>query len=150
MNPDYSDILSALSEAGVEFLLVGAYAMAVHGLPRATGDIDLWVRPEPDNAKRALMALQSFGAPLHDLTTDDLCHEGTVFQIGVAPRRIDVLTAIDGVTFQEAWATRIAVKIGNRQVNVIGKAALLKNKRSTGRPRDFADADQLERLDPKA
>src|SRR4030095_16741704 len=112
MNPDYSDILSTLSEAGVEFLLVGAYAMAVHGLPRATGDIDLWVRPERENAERTLLALRSFGAPLHDLTPEDLCREGTVFQIGVAPRRIDVLTAIDGVTFQEGWASRIVVKIG--------------------------------------
>jgi hypothetical protein len=146
MNPDYSDMLSALSEAGVEFLLVGAYAMAVHGLPRATGDIDLWLRPERDNAERAFEALRSFGAPLDELTPEDLCREGTVFQIGIAPRRIDVLTAIDGVTFQEAWSSRLTVEFGDREVGVIGKAALIKNKRSTGRPRDLADADQLERL----
>ena len=146
MNPDYSDMLSALSEAGDEFLLVGAYAMAVHRVPRATGDIDIWINPERENAERAIQALKSFGAPIQDLTAEDLCHAGTVFQIGVAPRRIDVLTTIDGVTFQEAWTSRITVRIAGIDVNVIGKSALLKNKRATGRARDLADANQLEGL----
>ena len=98
INPDFRDMLSSLSEEEVEFLLVGAYAMAVHGLPRATGDLDVWVRPTPDNARRIVKAIERFGAPLHDLTEADLVKPGTVFQIGVPPRRIDLMTAIDGVT----------------------------------------------------
>ena len=87
LNPDYRDMLSALSAAGAEYLVVGAYALAAHGLPRATGDIDFWIRPTPANADRVLNALREFGAPLQDLTRDDLARPGTVFQIGVAPRR---------------------------------------------------------------
>ena len=97
MNPDFRDMLFALNGEGVEYLLVGAYALAVHGMPRATGDIDVWVRPSPENARRTLAALRRFGAPLADLSQADLTRPGTVFQIGVAPRRIDILTAIDGV-----------------------------------------------------
>ncbi|MBZ5640222.1 MAG: hypothetical protein LAO51_15865 [Acidobacteriia bacterium] len=147
MNPDYRDMLSALSEAGVEYLVVGAYAMAVHGVPRATGDLDVWIRPSSDNATRAIAALRRFGAPLQDLTTSDLCRPGTVFQIGVAPRRIDMLTAIDAVSFDEAWKARASIRVDDFEVWVIGRDALLKNKRATGRPRDRADAEQLERGD---
>jgi hypothetical protein len=140
-------MLSALSEEGVEFLLVGAYALAVHGLPRATGDLDIWIRPAPDNAGRTLEAIRRFGAPLQDLTEADLVEAGTVFQIGVPPRRIDLMTAIDGVTFEDAWATRLSARLGDLEVPVIGRDALLRNKRATGRPRDLADAEALERGD---
>lgn len=144
MNPDFSDMLSALSAEGVEYLLVGAYAMAVHGVPRATGDIDVWVRPSAENAARALRALARYGAPLGDLEAADLGSEGMVFQIGVAPNRVDVITSIDGVTFEEAWPRRIATKIGGQTISVIGREDLIRNKRATGRPRDRADAEQLE------
>jgi hypothetical protein len=127
MNSDFSDMLSALSAEGVEYLLIGAYAMAVHGVPRATGDIDVWVRPSPENADRVLRALARFGAPLGDLRAADLAGEGTVFQVGVAPNRVDVITAIDGVTLL-----------------VIGRTDLIRNKRATGRARDKADAELLE------
>jgi len=147
MNPDYRDMLSALSAENVEFLVVGAYALAVHGLPRATGDIDVWIRPTPENAERAFRALKRFGAPLHDLTSLDFSREGTVFQIGVAPRRIDLLTAIDAVSFDEAWPERASVTVGALAVPVIGRAALIKNKKATGRTRDLADAEQLELID---
>ncbi len=144
MNPDFRDMLSALSEAGVDYLVVGAYALAVHGVPRATGDLDVWIRPETENAGRALEAFRRFGAPIHDLTREDLCRPGTVFQIGVAPRRIDLLTAIDGVSFDEAWRTRVTVRLGDIEAPVLGRAELIRNKRATGRPRDLADADQLD------
>jgi hypothetical protein len=144
MNPNFSDMLSALSEEGAEYLLVGAYAMAVHGVPRATGDIDLWVRPTADNAGRVVRALARFGAPLRDLTIDDLERPGTVFQIGVAPNRIDIMTAIDGLTFEEAWTRRVAASVEGLTIPVIGRADLIRNKRATGRERDRADADQLE------
>jgi hypothetical protein len=144
MNPDFSDMLSALSAEGVEYLLIGAYAMAVHGVPRATGDIDIWVRPSPDNADRILRALARFGAPLGGLRAADLAGEGTVFQVGVAPNRVDVITAIDGVAFDAAWPRRVTSDIGGLTIPVIGREDLIRNKRSTGRSRDLADAEQLE------
>jgi hypothetical protein len=144
VNPDFSDMLSALSAEGVEYLLVGAYAMAVHGVPRATGDIDIWVRPTEANAERAFRALARYGAPMADLTVTDLSKPGTVFQIGVAPNRIDVLTAIDGVGFDEAWSRRVTSDEVVPAVPVIGRDDLIRNKRATGRSRDLADADRLE------
>ena len=144
LNPDYRDMLSALSAAGVEYLVVGAYALAAHGLPRATGDIDFWVRPSPENADRVLDALRDFGAPLRDLTRDDLAREGTVFQIGVAPRRIDLLTSIDGVEFETAWSGRETREIDSIAVPVLSRDDLLRNKRATNRPKDVLDAEWLE------
>ena len=107
LNPDYRDMLSAFSGEKVEYLLVGAYAMAVHGLPRATGDIDLWVRRTSQNAQRIVRALALFGAPLSRITADDFTKDDVVFQIGVVPRRIDILTSVSGVGFDEAWPERI-------------------------------------------
>src|SRR5262245_13994609 len=144
MNSDFSDMLSALSAEGVEYLLIGAYAMAVHGVPRATGDIDVWVRPSQENADRVLRALTRFGAPLGSLRAADLTGAGTVFQIGVAPNRVDVMTGIDGVGFDEAWSRRETRTIGGLTVEVIGRDDLIRNKRATGRTRDLADAEQLE------
>jgi hypothetical protein len=132
MNRDFSDMLSALSAEGVEYLLIDAYAMAVHGVPRATGDIDVWVRPSPENADRVLRVLAGYGAPLGDLSAADLAREGTVFQIGVAPNRIDVITAIDGLTFAEAWPRRESHNLEGLTLCVIGRA------------QDQADADRLE------
>lgn len=144
LNADYRDMLSALSAAGVEFLVVGAYALAAHGLPRATGDIDFWVRPSAENADRVLAALREFGAPMGDLTPDDLSRPGTVFQIGVAPRRIDILTAIDGVGFDAAWNNRESRTVDGLSVPVLSRADLLLNKRATNRPKDQVDAQWIE------
>ena len=144
LNPDFKDMLSALSEAEVEFLLVGAYALAAHGFPRATGDLDLWVQPTPENAKRVWTALNAFGAPLSKLNIDDFLTPDIVYQIGVAPRRIDILTSISGVTFEEAWTNRITLKIDGLNVPVIGRNELLINKRATGRTKDLADVESLE------
>ncbi|PYT07347.1 MAG: hypothetical protein DMF49_08410 [Acidobacteria bacterium] len=143
MNPDFKDMLSALSEEGVEFLVVGAYALAAHGIPMATGA----VRSSESNAERCFSALRRFGAPLGDLTRSDLTAQGTVFQIGVAPNRIDLLTSIDAVAFDEAWTSRITVRIEGLDVPVIGREHLLRNKRATGRPRDLADAERIEGRD---
>jgi hypothetical protein len=137
-----------LSTEGVDYLLVGAYALAAHGLPRATGDMDIWVRPTPENAKRVLRALGAYGAPVRDLTTDDLTRSDTVFQVGVAPGRIDILTGLTGLTFEEAWAARIVVVVEGRSVPVIGHDALVRNKEATGRPRDLADAAWLRQNPP--
>ncbi len=143
MNRDFAEMLSALSAEGVEYLVVGAYALAAHGLPRATGDLDIWVRPTTENAERVLRALRSFGAPLLDLKREDLLRTDTVFQIGVVPGRIDLLTGVTGVGFEEAWASRISVIVEGRQVPVIGFGELLRNKEATGRPQDLADVAWL-------
>lgn len=144
LNPDYRDILSAFNAERVEFLLVGAYALASHGAPRATGDLDLWVRPSTDNAQRAWQALVRFGAPLEGLQLTDLSTPGTVIQIGREPRRIDLLTAIDGVEFDEAWSAKKEIQVDGMTIPVIGRDEFLRNKRATGRLKDLADAERLE------
>jgi hypothetical protein len=143
VNGDFAEMLSALSGERVEYLVVGAYALAAHGLPRATGDLDIWVRATPDNADRVLRALRAFGAPLLDLSRDDLLRPDTVFQIGVAPGRIDLLTGLTGLTFEEAWPSRVTAIVEAQTVPVIGRGELLRNKEATGRPQDVADAAWL-------
>lgn len=144
MNRDFVEMLSALSEVGAEYIVVGAHAMAAHGVPRATGDLDIWVRPIPANARRVRDALARFGAPLHDLTLEDLGRPDLVFQIGVPPARIDLLTSITGVSFEEAWQNRITVPIDDLRVAVLGREDFLRNKRAAGRPKDLADIALLE------
>jgi len=139
MNPDFAEMLSELTAAGVEFIVVGAFAVAAHGNPRATGDIDIWVRPTRENAAKVLQALRAFGAPLFGLTIDDLADEQTVFQIGVAPVRIDILAGIDGVRFEDAWPRRVSAKLGPSQVPVLSLIDLAVNKRAAGRPKDLVD-----------
>ncbi|MGH9365091.1 MAG: hypothetical protein ACRD1B_07490 [Thermoanaerobaculia bacterium] len=144
MNRDFVEMLSALLEARAEFLVVGAHALAAHGVPRATGDLDIWVRSEGGNSDRVLAALESFGAPLFDLTREDLLRPGTIFQIGVVPSRIDILTSISGVTFERAWANRCAVTIEGLSIPVLGREEFIANKRAVGRPKDVADLALLE------
>ena len=146
LNEDYKDMLQALADEKVEFLLVGAYALAAHGYPRATMDIDIWVMPSPDNAEAVLRAVRRFGAPLHDLTKSDLEKEGTVFQIGVAPRRIDIITAASGLTFDQASSRAATVAIEGLAVRIPSIADLICNKRASGRTKDLADAEALEAL----
>ncbi len=143
MNRDFAEMLSALSEAGAEFLIVGAHALAAHGVPRATGDLDIWVHSTGENATRVLTALKVYGAPLADLSLDDLTKPDTVFQIGVVPCRIDILTGISGVRFAEAWDRRIAVDVEGVQVQVIGRDDFKINKRASGRPKDLLDLELL-------
>ena len=145
MNPDFRDLLSEFNARGVEYLVVGAYALAAHGHVRATGDLDIWVRPDPANAKRVMSALEAFGAPLHDLIEGDLSRAGVVFQIGVAPVRIDVLTGIDGVAFDEAWLARVTTRYAGQAVSVLSARQLIANKRAVGRAQDMADVEWLER-----
>lgn len=144
LNPDYRDILSAFFAEKVEFLLVGAYALAAHGAPRATGDLDLWIRPSAENARRTRRALIVFGAPLGNLAESDLSTPGTVIQIGREPRRIDLLTAIDGVSFDAAWPAKREFPVDGMAIPVISREDFLRNKRTTGRLKDLADAERLE------
>lgn len=145
LNDDFRDIVVQFADAQVEFVIVGAFALAFHGAPRASGDIDLLVRPTPANALRVYEALLRFGAPLpaHGVTADDFSRDGAVYQIGLPPRRIDVLTQISGVPFDEAWESRIDAEVDGRGIHVIGRDALIKNKLAAGRPKDVADVARL-------
>jgi hypothetical protein len=146
LNEDYRDMLHALSDEKVKFMLVGAYALAAHGYPRATMDIDIWVMPSAQNADAVLRALRRFGAPLHNLTKEDLQTAGTIFQIGVAPRRIDIITAASGLKFEEAYENSISVTIEEIEVHIPSIDDLICNKRASGRTKDLADAEVLESL----
>jgi hypothetical protein len=139
-------MLQYLSDEGVKFLLVGAYALAVHGYPRATKDIDFFVWADSENAAKLLRALARFGTPIKDLSVADFASEGSVFQIGVGPRRIEILTRIDGVTFPEAYARRLTVSLECIDVPVISREDLIANKRASGRTQDLADIERLMRL----
>ena len=147
MNLDFRDVLSALLRAEARFLVVGAHAMAAHGVPRATGDIDVWVDPTPDNAERVWQALLEFGAPVATLPVSkrDLEVPGQVVQMGVPPQRIDILTGVTGVDFETAWTERIVYRVDALDLPFIGREALLQNKRATGRAKDLADVEILER-----
>jgi len=144
LNRDYREMLQCLLDERVQFLLVGAYAMAAHGVPRATGDIDLWVQPDEENAERVFRALARFGAPLEGTQPREFASPGLVFQIGVVPRRIDILTSIDGMCFEDAAIDHITVMIDDLEIPVISRAALIANKRASARPKDLLDVQILE------
>lgn len=144
LNEDYKEMLQCLSAENVRFLLVGAYAVAAHGYPRATKDIDIFVQPVPDNASSLMRALARFGAPLSNVSAGDFATAGIVFQIGSQPRRIDLLTWISGVDFQQAYDRRQMVCLEGLDVPVISLEDLIANKRATGRMQDLADVERLE------
>lgn len=146
MNTDFLDLLTALFAADAKFLLIGGYAVGLHGRPRATKDLDLWVEASASNAPKVIAALRAFGAPVGDLTAADLSTPGVGFMMGVPPRRIDVLTQISGLTFDEAWPRRVTRTFGGVACPVIGLEDLITNKRASGRPQDLVDADALDRI----
>jgi hypothetical protein len=144
LNPDFRDILSALHAEQAEFLVIGSYAVAVYGRARATEDLDIWVRPTEQNSKRVMRALLRFGAPTSMLTAEDFQADDAVFQVGNPPWRIDILTSIDGVTFEEAWPDRQQWIVENLAIPVISRQHLIANKRAVGRIKDLADVEELE------
>ena len=146
MNEDFIDLLQSLLTEEARFLVVGAYAMAAHGVPRATGDIDIWVAADEGNAGRVFRALARFGAPLSSLgiSVVDFTAPDSVVQIGLPPRRIDVLTAISGVAFEAAWDRRETYPFSGLSVPVLGRGDLIANKRAAGRPKDLADVATLD------
>lgn len=146
-NQDFRDMLVALNDASVDYLVVGAYAVAAHGFPRATGDLDIWVRADAESAPKVLSALQAFGAPLHEIKETDFASPSVVFQIGIPPGRIDLLTIVSGLEFDSAWNNRISLTIDDVTFPVIGRADLIANKLATGRPKDLADIAGLESCD---
>ena len=147
MNEDFRDLLAELLSARARFLVVGAHAVAVHGIPRATGDLDVWIDTGSENLPRVWTALVHFGAPMEALggAASDLARPGTIVQLGVPPRRIDIITSVTGLEFEDAWAGRVTQRVNDLEVPFIGRAELLRNKRATGRPKDLADIDALER-----
>jgi len=146
LNEDFKDMLRALSDEKVRFLLVGAYALAAHGYPRATMDMDIWVMPSPKNADAVLRALRRFGAALHNLTKEDLQKDGAIFQIGLAPRRIDILTTASGLHLEETYGRSLPVIIEGIEVHIPSIEDLIRTKRATGRTKDLAGAEALESL----
>lgn len=121
MNPDFVDLLRAFIAHDVRFLVVEAYALALHGRPRATGDMDVWIDATPDNAPRVMRALAAFGAPMSGIAEADFSAPGVVYQLGVAPGRIDILTALTGLTFADAWPGRVRQAFGDVDVDFIGR-----------------------------
>lgn len=146
MNLDFKELLLAFNARNVDYLVVGAHALAAHGHVRATKDLDVWVRPQQDNAARVLQALTDFGAPLTDLAADDLTRSGTIFQIGLPPLRIDIITNIDGVDFADAWRDRMETSFGGAPAFVISRHHLIANKKAAGRLQDLADIEKLNRV----
>jgi predicted nucleotidyltransferase len=144
MTRDFVEMLRALSDAGAEFLIVGAQALAAHGYVRATKDLDLWIEPSPENARRVWRALADFGAPLEQISVEDLSTPGTIFQIGVEPNRIDLITDI-GIDWSRAWSNRVRTTLGELEVGSLGRADLIEAKRIAGRPEDLRDIEVLER-----
>ena len=150
MNPDFKELLLAFNAHNVEYLIVGAHALAAHGHVRATKDLDLWVQPDTSNAQKVIQALSDFGAPLSGLTADDLSRKGTIFQIGLPPIRIDIITNIDGVEFEEAWPDRLETLFGGVPAFVLSRHHLIRNKKTSARLQDLADVQQLEATEDRS
>jgi len=145
--PDFDEFIGSFIAHGVEFLVVGAYALAFHGAPRFTGDLDVLIRPTQRNGARVLAALRDFGFPALELQPADLANQRRMLQMGVEPVQIHVMSAISGVTWEEAWGDRVAGRCGRHDVAFLGRETFLKNKRAAGRPKDLADIDALKEGD---
>jgi len=145
LNDDYREMLQILLGNEVRFLIIGAYALGAYGYPRATGDFDIWVEPETVNSQRIFSSLAEFGAMLSGISDATFTEEGIVYQIGIAPRRIDIITRIDGVDFTQAYANKEWIEVEDLKIPFISKNDLIKNKRSTGRIKDSLDADHLSK-----
>ena len=140
---DFKEFIELLIKNKAEYLIVGGYAVGIHGHPRYTGDLDIWLNPTPQNAEMILKSVNEFGFSSYKLNTEDFTKPGNIIQLGYPPLRIDLLTEIDGVTFEECYKNRKEVVIEDLVVNFIGYQDLLKNKKESGRPRDIDDIDNL-------
>ena len=142
IHPDFNDFVAALNKNDVQYVIVGSFALAFHGCPRATGDIDFWIRPTSSNARKLLKALKDFGFGKLDISEHDVL-SGNIIQLGYPPVRIDLISVLDGLTPEEIWEGRLAGKFGDHDVNYIGKESFIKNKRTLGRHKDLADLELL-------
>ena len=146
MDSNYLDMLKCLNKAGVDYIMVGGWAVNLHGYVRATIDLDIWILADQENARKVYAALGEFGAPLGEVKPEDFAQDGTIFQIGVAPCRIDVINKIDGVKYAEASSRAIQKTIEGIPVRIISLEDLIVNKRASGRTKDLADVEILEGL----
>ena len=142
--PDFDEFIGFLTAHGVEFVVVGAFALAFHGVPRFTGDLDILVRPTLGNATRLLAAVEAFGFPVRELSPETIIDRRRMIEMGVPPVQIHIMSAISGVDWAEAWSERVAGPLGRHSVHFLGRSAFLRNKRAAGRPKDLADIDALE------
>lgn len=145
LNPDFKDMLSCLNDEQVKYIIVGAYALAAHGHVRATGDIDIWVRNSADNAAKIMRSLRAFGAPTAAISETDFLLPDLILQIGVAPCRIDIITGIDGVAFDDAWQNKLAITVDGVNIHILSKSDLLKNKMAADRDKDQGDIAWLKK-----
>jgi hypothetical protein len=143
VQPDFRDLLELFNEFEVEFLIIGGYALAFHGAPRYTGDIDIFIKPDPDNASRVMKALDAFGFGSVGLKTEDFKYPDKVVQLGVPPVRIDIVTSVTDVTWETAVSNRVQGKYGDVIVHYLGRNEFIRNKRAIGRKRDLADLEAL-------
>jgi hypothetical protein len=143
VQPDFRELLAFLNARGAEYLIVGGYALAFHGAPRFTGDLDIFIRPAPGNARRVLEALADFGFRFPNLTADDFQKPDNVVQLGVPPVRVDLVTSITGVSWEEAEAHKVSGTFSDVPVHYIGREEFIANKRATGRKKDLADVEAL-------
>jgi hypothetical protein len=146
VNPDFRDLLKKFNEHRVEYLVIGAYALMYYTVPRYTKDIDVWVNPTRDNARRVRQALKEFGAPLKDVSERDFTDKELVYQIGIEPNRIDIMMGIGKMRFSTAWKKRRKSTYGDVRINILGKSDLIRSKMIAGRPRDLLDASELKKL----
>jgi len=146
LEQDYKDLISIFIEEKVQFLLVGGYAVGLHGHPRVTKDLDLWICANSKNAPLVVESLAKFGAPMQDISAQDFEREGTIIQIGVEPVRIDLITKVAGINFEEAIQNVIIMKIENLDIPTISLQDLIKNKKASGRHRDLDDVESLEKI----
>ena len=144
LEEDLREFVELLNALNVRYMVVGAFAVAYHGHPRYTGDIDLFIERSADNAERLVQVIEKFGFGSLNLSVDDFLQEGQVIQLGISPNRIDLLTFLSGVSFQEAWATREHGEINGLKVPFISKEMLKQNKAASGRMQDLADLEQLD------
>lgn len=142
IHPDFRDFIKSLQDSNVTFLIVGAYALARHGAPRFTGDLDVWIKPDADNAHALLTALQNFGFSSLKITEEDIL-SGQTIQLGYPPVRIDLLTKLTGLATDEIWDGKVEGSFGDLTVYYLGKECLIKNKRAIGRNKDLADIDSI-------
>ena len=145
--PDFDEFIVCLTAHGVEFVIVGAYALAYHGAPRFTGDLDVLIRPTLENAARLLEALRAFGFPTDDLTPAAVADRRKLLEMGVPPVQIHVMSTISGVEWEDVWSDRVHATFGSHTVPLLGRTTFIQNKRAAGRPKDLADIDALQSTD---
>jgi predicted nucleotidyltransferase len=142
-NPDFKEFVKLLIKNQVEYLIVGGYAVSIHGYPRYTGDLDIWINPAKSNAKKVLDCLNDFGFSSLEFTEKDFTKEYGVIQLGYPPVRIDIINTVDGVNFEECFQRKSVIEIDNVPVNFISLEDLVKNKKTIARPRDIDDIENL-------